>query len=143
MKNSLTKEKNNVSSHHTSFEWHLVDAKGQILGRLASNIANKLLAKHRLDSAVNRPARVKIVVINTDEVALSGDKEKNKFYYHYTGYHGGLKQRSVSEQRKKDSRIIVRHAVAGMLPKNKLRSQRLVNLLLYRDANHPHSVQIK
>lgn len=125
-----------------AYEWHLLDAKKHVLGRLASDVAKMLLGKHHLTTARNKLSRIKVIVINTDHIHLSGNKETDKYYYRYSGYPSGLHKRSVATQRQRDSRVIVRQAVLGMLPKNKLRNLRISNLHLYRGAEHPHSPQI-
>ncbi len=123
-------------------EWHLIDAKGAVLGRLATKVATLLQGKHHPDWAPNRLASVYVVIVNTDKVVLTGNKEEDKMYYHFTGYTGGLKQRNVKTQRALDSRQIIWHAVSGMLPKNKLRDQMREHLKLYTGAEHPHMAQI-
>lgn len=123
-------------------EWHHLDAQGVVLGRLATQIATLLAGKHRVDFAPHQVPPVFIVVTNTDEVALTGRKEETKKYYRYSGYPGGLRERTVAVQRARDSRRIVEFAVAGMLPKNKLRSIYLRHLKLYKGAEHPHEAQL-
>src|SRR5688572_27420979 len=105
-------QKTRVSSTVTN-EWHLVDAHDQILGRLATKVASLLIGKHRPDFTKNLVAPVYVVVINTNTVVLTGKKEDAKMYRHYTGYPGGLRERSVREQRLRDSRVIVEQAVYG------------------------------
>jgi len=123
-------------------EWHLIDANDKVLGRLATEVAGLLLGKHRLDFARHHIAPVFVVVTNTDTVALTGRKEQQKEYHHFSGYPGGLKTRTVAEQRKRDSRKIVFAAVYGMLPKNSLRSERMNHLKLYATDKHPHQAQV-
>ena len=123
-------------------EWHHLDAGNRVLGRLATEIAQLLLGKHRVDSRRNTVAPVYVVVTNTDRVALTGNKEHDKVYRHYTGYPGGLKERSAADVRQRDSRRLVKHAVAGMLPKNSLRDKRLSHLKLYAGDAHPHEAQL-
>ncbi len=136
-----------VTSEHItinpSHEWHVFDANDKVLGRLATQVAQLLIGKHRPDYAPNKVPPVYVVVTNTDHVALTGSKETQKMYRHYTGYPGGLKERSVQEQRRRDSRRIVEDAVSGMLPKNNLRAVRLQHLKLYTGADHPHLPQVK
>lgn len=123
-------------------EWYFFDAENKVLGRLATEIAGLLLGKHRLDFVHNKVAPVFVVVTNTAKVALTGRKEAQKVYQHYTGYPGGLKTRSVSEQRVRDSRKIIYAAVYGMLPKNSLRDDRMNHLKLYARPEHPHQAQV-
>lgn len=122
--------------------WHHFDARGKVLGRLATEIAQALIGKDRVTFAKNTVAPTYIVVTNTDHVVLTGRKEEQKMYRHYTGHPGGLKERSVKEQRKRDSRVIVEQAVFGMLPKNNLRKQRMRHLKLYAGEHHPHEAQL-
>lgn len=124
-------------------EWHHVDAAGAVLGRLATRVAKLLLGKHRLDWQKNIVVPVYVVVTNTNDVVLTGKKEKQKLYHHHTGYPGGVKARSAADVRKRDSRRLVQLAVEGMLPKNSLRQLRLGHLKLYTGATHPHEAQLK
>ncbi len=123
-------------------EWHSLDAENQVLGRLATEAAKLLLGKHRPDSKRNIVAPVYVVITNTDKIALTGRKETKKIYTHYTGYPSGIRERSVQEQRRRDSRRIIKSAVSGMLPKNSLRDKRLSHLKLYPSAKHPHAGQL-
>lgn len=123
-------------------EWHILDADKKVLGRMAQGIAILLQGKHRVDYAPNIVLPIYVIVTNTDKVAVTGKKEQAKLYRHYSGYPGGLKTRTLAEQRRRDSRIIVEHAVYGMLPKNKLRDVRMKHLKLYKDENHPHQAQV-
>lgn len=123
-------------------EWHHYDAKDKVLGRLATQVASLLTGKHRTDYAANKVAPVYVVVTNTDKVALTGRKEAQKKYYRYSGYPGGMKARTVGEQRRRDSRRIIHAAVFGMLPKNSLRAKRMLHLKLYAGNEHPHLPQL-
>lgn len=122
-------------------EWHLIDAKGKVLGRIATQAASLLIGKHRVDSKANLVAPVYVVVINTDKVVLTGKKEDAKKYIHHTGWPRGLRQRTAREQRSRDSRFLVESAVFGMLPKNSLRPRRMQHLKLYPGTEHPHAPQ--
>jgi large subunit ribosomal protein L13 len=123
-------------------EWHHLDAKGKVLGRLASMTARLLLGKHRLTAAPHAVAPVNVVITNSDYVVLTGNKEQAKMYRRYTGYPGGLRERSAAQQRQRDSRRLIVDAVSGMLPKNSLRDQRLAHLKVYPGAEHPHQEQV-
>lgn len=125
-----------------SIEWHHLDAKNKVLGRLATQAAVWLLGKHRPDFSPQSVAPVYVVITNTDHVVLTGRKEEQKMYRHYTGYHGGLRERSVAEQRRRDSRRIVEEAVSGMLPKNNSRKLLMRHLKLYAGPEHPHLAQL-
>lgn len=136
-----------MKSTHTNQQpggqWHLIDARDQVLGRLATKVAMLLMGKNSPDYTPHLPTAVNVVVVNTDLVVLTGNKEDQKMYRHFTGYPGGLKERSVREQRLRDSRVIIEQAVFGMLPKNNLRPVRMRRLKLYAGAQHPHLAQIK
>ena len=123
-------------------EWHVFDADKKVLGRMAQEIAMLLQGKHRVDYAPNVVLPIYAVVINTDKVAVTGRKEQAKMYRHYSGHPGGLKERTLAEQRRRDSRVIVEHAVYGMLPKNKLRDKRMKHLKLFKDEDHLHQAQV-
>jgi len=111
--------------------WHLVDAKGQILGRLATKIANLLIGKNKPYFVPHLDCGDYVVVVNASHVKVSGKKAQQKKYYHHSGYPGGLKEITFSQQMAKDPTKIIRHAVAGMLPKNKLRDKRLARLRIF------------
>jgi len=123
-------------------EWHVIDIGGKVLGRTATDIALLLMGKHRTDFMTHTVAPVYVIVTNTDKVVLTGRKEDQKTYRHYTGYPGGIKERTVREQRKRDSRELVYQAVFGMLPKNSLRTERMRHLKLYPGSEHPHQAQL-
>jgi len=124
-------------------DWHLINAQGQILGRLAVNIAALLMGK-------NKPALVPyldggdyVVVINAAKVEVTGRKHDNKLYYRHSGYPGGFKKVTFSQQMAKDPTEIIRQAVEGMLPKNKLRDQRLARLKIFVDKEHNYEDKFK
>ena len=126
-----------------NLEWHLVDAKSDNLGRLATRIASLLLGKHRTDSEKHKASPVRVIVINSDELKTTGKKGKQKMYRRYTGYPGGLRERTLIEQMGLDSTFVIQEAVSGMLPKNRLRASRMRNLYVYKGADHPHMAQMK
>jgi large subunit ribosomal protein L13 len=118
--------------------WYIFDVKDQILGRITTQIALKLMGKskpyfvHTLDCGDN------VVVINAKFVKVTGRKEKEKLYGHYSGYPGGLKQKPLWLVRQENPTEIIRHAVYGMLPKNKLRDRLITRLFIYAEADHPY-----
>ena len=122
--------------------WRLIDAKGRILGRLATEIADILRGKDKPTFTEHTDAGDYVVVINAANIILTGDKMENKIYSHYTGYMGGLKERSAATMMAKDPAFLIEHAVKGMLPKNKLNRQVIRKLKVYAGANHPHQAQI-
>jgi len=123
--------------------WHLVDAKGQILGRLATKIASLLIGKNKPYFVPHLDCGDYVVVVNASQVKVSGRKAQQKKYYRYSGYPGGLKEITFSQQMVKDPTRIIWHAVAGMLPKNKLRDQRLARLKIFAGEEHPYKDKIQ
>jgi len=123
-------------------EWHVLDATTKVLGRLATEIASLLLAKHKTNSEKHIAASVRVIVINSDTLRVTGKKKKQKMYRRYTGYPGGLRERTMQEQMNRDSTFIIQQAVEGMLPKNRLRASRMRNLYVYPTAEHPHLPQV-
>lgn len=111
---------------------HTIDAKGKILGRVATEVVSVLLGKHNVSARNNKIVSDEIMVFNTDSVKLSGSKEKNKTYYSHSGYIGHLKEEQAGALRMRDSRELVRRAVLGMLPKNRLRKERIKQLFLHK-----------
>ena len=122
-------------------DWYVVDAAGQTLGRLATAIATKLTGKDKPMYTSHIDCGDFIVVINSDKIAVTGKKMLDKKYYHHTGYPGGLKEITMEAQMVKDSTKVIENAVAGMLPKNKLRDERLKRLKVYATDQHPHAPQ--
>lgn len=129
-------------------EMHSLDAREEVLGRLATRIAGLLLGKHRPDFAPHIVAPVRVVVTHAADLKVTGDKLTQKMYYRHTGYPGGLKQRSLADQIQRDPIKVIQSAVSGMLPKNNLRDPRLKNLSVFHGAapeqsNTPISINKK
>ena len=122
-------------------EWFVVDAEDQILGRMASKIAKILRGKHKPNFTPHADCGDYIIVLNADKVVMSGNKMMNREIFKYTGFPGGQKRISPNEMLKKDGTSLVRHAVKGMLPKNKLVSAILKNLHIYTGDSHKHEAQ--
>lgn len=118
--------------------WHLVDCQGKILGRLATDIAQKLMGKAKPYFVRNLDCGDYVVVINARLVEVSGKKETEKVYGKYSGYPAGLKQKPLWQIRDEKPKEIIRHAVMGMLPKNKLRDRLITRLNIYPDAENPY-----
>ncbi|MFH0749402.1 MAG: 50S ribosomal protein L13 [Candidatus Gottesmanbacteria bacterium] len=123
--------------------WHVVDVKGKVLGYVATEIAMKLLGKSKPNYTANLDCGDSVVVINCALVEVTGKKEKEKMYGNYSGYPGGLKEKALWQVRKEKPTEIIRHAVWGMLPKNKLRDRLVTRLFLFADENHPYQKNIK
>ena len=111
---------------------HTIDAKNQILGRLAVEVANLLRGKNKPEFVPYADKGDKVIIINTDRIKVTGQKTKQKIYYHHSGYPGGIKEISFDKAMEKDSREVVGKAVYGMLPKNKLRDKIIKKLKLYQ-----------
>ena len=122
-------------------KWYLIDAEGEILGRLATRIANILRGKNKPEYTPNVDTGDFVIVINADKVVVSGKKETDKIYYHHTGYPGGLKSASVKEVREKDARKLIEKAVKGMLQHNTLGDTQFTKLKVYNGPEHPHAAQ--
>ena len=122
-------------------EWILVDLDGVPLGRAASRIADLLRGKHKPQFTPHADVGDFVVVVNASKVVLTGNKMADKIYYHHTGYISHLKERHVSHYLKKNPEFVLRHAVKGMLPKNKLSRQLLRKMKVYPGAEHPHGPQ--
>ncbi|MDO8736648.1 MAG: 50S ribosomal protein L13, partial [Thermoleophilia bacterium] len=121
--------------------WLIVDAKDQRLGRLATRIADNLRGKTKPVYTPHIDTGDFVVVINASRIAVTGRKMDNKIYYRHTGYPGGLKQRTLAEMMKKKPEEVIRLAVKGMLPKNRLGRAQLKKLKIYAGPEHPHEAQ--
>jgi large subunit ribosomal protein L13 len=122
-------------------KWYVVDVKDQILGKAATKIASLLIGKAKVETVPNEDCGDYVVVINSDEIKLTRDKEIKKMYYRHSGYPGGLKAVRFDEQLKKDSTKIIREAVSKMLPQNKHVDSRLARLFIYKGAEHKQNGQ--
>lgn len=122
-------------------EWFLVDAQNQILGRLASQIAHRLRGKHKPEFAPHMDNGDFIVVVNCEKIKVTGNKLQKKSYYHHTGYVGNLKSITLEKQLQQKPEEVLRTAVRGMLPKNRLGRAMLKKLKIYAGAEHPHQAQ--
>lgn len=122
-------------------EWHLVDAEGKVLGRLATQIATLLMGKHKPTFSTHIDVGDHVVVVNVEKVALTGNKWDDKMYYHHSQYPGGLKARTAREVRSRTPERLIQQAVRTMMPDNKLRAGRMRRLKLCVGAEHPHQAQ--
>jgi large subunit ribosomal protein L13 len=122
-------------------EWFLVDATNQTLGRLASKIAEILRGKHKTIFTPHLDTGDFIIVINAEKIKLTGNKLKQKKYYHHSGYPGGIKETVYEELIEKKPEFIIEKAVKGMLPHNKLGSSMFKKLKVYAGSEHPHQAQ--
>lgn len=122
-------------------KWHVVDADGIVLGRLASQVATLLRGKHKPTFAPNFDNGDYVIVINAEKVVLTGNKWTEKTAYHHSGFPGGLKATSYQEMRDKQPEKIIEKAVKGMMPHNRLSKQQLTKLKVYAGSEHPHAGQ--
>ena len=122
-------------------KWYVIDAEGQVLGRLATRVATLLRGKHREEFTPFLDFGDHVIVINAAKVRLTGKKLDQKVYRHHTGYPGGLKEIGARKLLEKKPEELVRVAVFGMLPKNRLRKAMARKLMVYADQQHPHQAQ--
>lgn len=122
-------------------KWHLIDADGQTLGRLAVVAANLLRGKNKPQYTPNVDTGDFVIIINAEKIKVSGTKETDKIYYHHTGYPGGLRAASFKELMEKDPRMPIEKAIKGMLPKNTLGAQQFTKLKVYVGNKHNHEAQ--
>lgn len=125
----------------TPEKWWLVNAEGAILGRLASQIAAQLRGKNSPMYTPNADTGDFVVVVNADKIVLTGRKLDNKKYYHHSGWIGGIKEITAKDLLAKKPEDVIRFAVKGMLPKNRLGRQLIKKLKVYAGAEHPHEAQ--
>lgn len=130
-----------VKSEDADKKWYLVDAKDQVLGRLASQIAKIIRGKNKPSFTPNMDTGDFVVVINADKVKLTGKRPEMKQYIRHSGYPGGQKITSVREIKQSKPEFLVENAVKGMLPKNRLGRKLIKKLKVYTGENHPHSAQ--
>lgn len=121
--------------------WFVVDAAGQTLGRISTEIAHRLRGKHKPEYTPHVDTGDFIIVINADKVTVTGNKEEGKLYHHHTGYPGGLKTTNFKKLQEKHPIRIIEKSVKGMLPKNPLGRAMFRKLKVYAGAEHPHSAQ--
>jgi large subunit ribosomal protein L13 len=123
-------------------KYHLFDAQSKTLGRLATQIATVLRGKNKVDFTPHIDGGDFAVVINSDKIKVTGNKLEGKIYYHFSGYPGGITSIKLKDQLQKDSRKVIKDALWGMLPKNKLRNRMMTRLLIYKDDKHTHKIEI-
>lgn len=130
-----------VKQNEVSHEWFIVDVEGKILGRAAAEIATLLNGKYRSDFTPNVDSGAGVIVINCDKIKVTGKKAKTKEYKRFSGYPGGQKVTAYDKMFQKSPKYVLRHAVKGMLPKNRLGSRMIKRLKLYVGGEHPHVAQ--
>lgn len=123
-------------------KWHIIDAEGIILGRLATAVASRLIGKAKKSRVPNMDCGDYVIVINSAKFRVTGKKMSDKKYYRHSGYPGNLKERTLGEMMERgDSVEVVRKAVNNMLPNTKLRSRMMARLYIYETPEHPHEAQ--
>jgi large subunit ribosomal protein L13 len=122
-------------------DWYLVDAQNLVLGRLASQVANVLRGKNKAIFTPSVDTGDFVIVVNAEKISLTGRKLADKIYYNHSGFPGGLKEITAEKLLEKKPEDVIRRAVKGMLPKNKLSRHMLKKLKIYAGASHPHDAQ--
>ena len=135
-------ETTSIRANEISRKWFIVDAEGQTLGRLASEIAQIIRGKKKPFFTPHMDMGDFVVVVNAEKVKVTGNKEKDKTYFRHSGYPGGVTQISLREVRQDYPERIITNAVKGMLPHNRLGRQLLTHLKVYSGADHPHAAQL-
>jgi large subunit ribosomal protein L13 len=121
--------------------WLVVDAEGQTLGRLATQIADALRGKRKPTYTPHIDTGDFVVVVNAEKIAVTGQKRTEKMYYRHSGYPGGLKSRTLNDMLERRPEEVIRLAVKGMLPRNRLGRKQLTKLKVYAGPDHPHAAQ--
>ena len=123
-------------------KWHVLDASEETFGRMSTKIATLLRGKNKVDFVHHIDAGDNVIIINSDKVKFSGKKADGKIYYSHSGYIGGISEINLGDQIEKDSREVIRRAVFGMLPKNKLRNEMMKRLRVYKGSEHPYGDKV-
>ena len=137
----MKKITNTVSAKDIKQQWWLLDADNQVLGRFASQVAQILRGKHRVNYSPNLYMGDAVIIVNADKIRLTGNKADSKKYFSHSGYPGGVKFTNYKDLMKNDSDKVVVNAIKGMLPKNRLGREILTHLRVYKDTNHGHEAQ--
>ena len=124
-------------------QWHVIDASGKVLGRLATQVAGLLMGKHKPIFSRHMDTGDYVVVINAEKVGVTGNKIKQKLYYRHSGYPGGLKSTSLERMMQTHPTRVIEYAVKGMLPKNRLKAKMLKRLRIHVGDDHPYRGQVR
>lgn len=130
-----------LKQKQVSRKWYILDASEAPVGRLATKTARLLIGKDKPDFTPHIDHGDFVVIINSDALRTTGNKDVRKVYYRHSGFPGGLKQRTLAELNNINPELVIRHAVRGMIPENKLRKMRLSRLKIYRGSEHRHQSQ--
>ena len=131
----------NAKPGEVTRDWYVVDASGQTLGRLATQIADTLRGKNKPQYTPHVDTGDFVIVVNAEKIRVTGNKLDQKRYYRHSGYPGGIRSRSLREQLERRPTEVLRTAVKGMLPKNRLAARQLMKLKIYAGPEHPHEAQ--
>jgi large subunit ribosomal protein L13 len=131
----------NAKAEDVERRWYVVDAEGQTLGRLATRIADALRGKRKPQYTPHVDTGDFVVVVNAEKVAVTGKKREEKIYYRHSGYPGGLRTRTLAEELERRPAEVLRKAVKGMLPRNRLARRQITKLRIYAGPEHPHEAQ--
>lgn len=132
-----------LSGNHMDRQWHVIDAGGRPLGRVAADAARLLQGKHKVTFEPHLAMGDFVIIVNASQIALTGMKAEQKVYYRHSGYPGGLHERTYREQLARDPRRIVEMAVRGMLPHNARGRELFRHLKVYAGPQHPHEAQVR
>jgi large subunit ribosomal protein L13 len=131
----------NAKAETVERRWYVVDAEGQTLGRLATRIADTLRGKRKPEYTPHVDTGDFVVVVNAEKIAVTGKKLDEKLYHRHSGYPGGLRTRTLAEQLERRPTEVLRKAVKGMLPRNRLANRQITKLKIYAGPEHPHAAQ--
>jgi large subunit ribosomal protein L13 len=130
-----------ATSENRQRDWYVVDAEGKTLGRLATQIADTLRGKRKPEYTPHCDTGDFVVVVNAEKIRVTGNKRSDKVYYRHTGYPGGIRSRTLAEMLERRPEEVIRRAVRGMLPKNRLARRQITKLKVYAGPEHPHQAQ--
>ncbi|QNM93374.1 50S ribosomal protein L13 [Mycoplasma sp. Pen4] len=130
-----------VNTQQADKKWYVIDAEGQVLGRLAAQVASVLRGKNKPTFTPNADMGDNVIIINAEKVVLTAKKEENKIYYSHSGYPGGLKSITAAKLRVKRPTALIEKAVSGMIPHTKLGNRQRRNLFVYAGPEHKHAAQ--
>ena len=136
MKKTYSAKKSDITRN-----WHIIDAEDAVLGRMASKVASILKGKHKPIYTPSIDTGDHVVIINAEKVKLTGKKLENKVYWRHSGYTGGIKSQTAADIMEKNPEKVIRHAIAGMLPKNTIGRKMIKKLKVYAGPDHPHKAQ--
>ena len=129
------------NANNVKVNWHFVDATDKVLGRFSTQVAKILIGKNKAEYATHTNVGDKVVILNAEKIQVTGKKLRDKLYIHHTGFPGGLRSETLGALKERKPEQVLKQAILGMLPKNKLRAERIKNLYIYKGSEHPHKAQ--